>query len=276
MGIYLLCDIMQVLAGFRHPNIVQFIEVVRTPQYFCIVTELMKGGELLDRIIEMQRLSEEVTRDITKQLLEAVGTLHEEHVMHRDLKPENILLVSSNPAAPIQIKVADFGFAVATFTPQTERCGTPQYSAPEVLKGELYNEKADIWSLGVVVYVLLTGCAPFPGDTINECLAEIEAGPLYEGPEWEGVSHDAVAFVRQLLNVDPDTRPCINQVKAHAWVTGKCLNTSTRAGVQARLSSLVASRQAAKERLWKMHGQLTEQYREMREQFERANQRGQL
>lgn len=139
-------------------------ELLEDDEYFYIITELLSGGELFDRISEVKNFSEAKAGYIIKQVLLALNYMHQQKITHRDLKPENILLESSN-LKKLEVKIADFGFS-CIFDPKQGLdlvLGSPLYMAPEIIMGQTYNEKVDIWSTGVITYMLLSGRNPFPG-----------------------------------------------------------------------------------------------------------------
>ena len=141
-------------------------EIMEDHDNYYIVTEILEGGELFDRIIDVKSFSEKKAAQILEQVLRAINYMHKQNVTHRDLKPENILLESKN-VDTLDVKIADFGFS-CMFDPEIGLdlvLGSPLYMAPEIIKGEVYNEKVDIWSIGVITYMLLSGRNPFPGRT---------------------------------------------------------------------------------------------------------------
>eukprot|EP00300_Choanocystis_sp_HF-7_P030210 c38986_g1_i1.p1 GENE.c38986_g1_i1~~c38986_g1_i1.p1 ORF type:complete len:932 (+),score=146.15 c38986_g1_i1:40-2796(+) len=211
-----------VLGSVSHPAIVKFYGIVRTPKYFCFVMELLNGGELFDKIIEQKNgyPEPEACRLITT-ILEAVEHLHMRGVVHRDIKPENFLFdFQHNPEG--SLKLIDFGFA--TFqNPHADMlgssCGTPDYIAPELLLEHPHNQAVDMWSVGVVLYILLCGFPPFYAET-DEKLFDLIAEGQYDfpSPHWDGVSTDAKALVEWLLQVEPSKRWTATQALGHPWI----------------------------------------------------------
>ena len=157
-----------------HPNIVKILDTFQTDHSLLIVMELVQGGDLFDRIVERGRYSEESARLLMAKVLSATSYLHAKDIIHRDLKPENILLVA--PDNDVEVKITDFGLAKKASQDGLKTfCGTPQYFAPEVLKRKgserksgRYYASADMWSLGVVLYILLSGTFPFDEDNLFE------------------------------------------------------------------------------------------------------------
>jgi len=206
------------LRSVDHPHVLRVYEMFEDDVACYIVTEMMEGGELYDRVVELNFLSEEHAREITLQLVTAVSTLHSCDVVHRDIKPENILL-DSKDGQPF-IKVCDFGFAcVKPKEGMSEAIGTPYYVAPEVLSGKRYDQKCDVWSVGVVVYVMLSGRTPFNADNLAAIAREIRACRYtFKFPEFDKVSPEALDFVRTCLQVDTELRPSMAEMLQHKWL----------------------------------------------------------
>ena len=143
-------DEIDVLKELKHPHIIRLYDVFDEPQYYYLVTEQMRGGELFDRIVAKQYYNEKEARDVCKTLFEALAYCHSKKIAHRDLKPENLLLQSPNNDR--ELKIADFGFAKRCPSTNclTTQCGTPGYVAPEILEGVPYGTQSDMWSLGVI------------------------------------------------------------------------------------------------------------------------------
>lgn len=152
-----LMDEVAILRGLRHQHIIRLYDFIEEPEIYYLVMEQMCGGELFDRVVAKAYYNEKEARDTCKILLEAVRYCHANNVAHRDLKPENLLLPRSDNDS--DVKIADFGFAKWCFKPKSlkTQCGTPGYVAPEILRGELYDTKVDMWSIGVILYILLGG-----------------------------------------------------------------------------------------------------------------------
>jgi len=150
-----------ILDQLRHDNIIQINEFFEDSDHFFLLMERMRGGDVLKRLMRLKRYAEEDARGLAKRLLSAVAYFHAQGIVHRDLKPQILLLKSNSDG--MDIKISDFGFACRICTPQslTVRCGTPSYVAPEVLKNIPYDQGADMWSVGVILYVLMSGAPPF-------------------------------------------------------------------------------------------------------------------
>lgn len=197
----------------RHPYVVQLYEVIATEQTIWLVTELCTGGELFDYLVERGRLLESEARRIFGELVVAVGTMHARGTVHRDLKLENVLLDGD-----CRVKLGDLGFArewsrgnklLETF------CGTTGYASPEMLQGKKYaGEHVDLWSLGIILYTLLSGGLPFDDDD-EEVMKQLIYKGEYEEPEW--LSDEAKDLIRNLIQLDPTKRLSIRGILSHAW-----------------------------------------------------------
>jgi len=209
----------EMLRSIDHPHVLRVYEMFEDDVACYIVTELMEGGELYDRVIELDFFTEEHAREITNQLVNAVATLHSFNVVHRDIKPENILLHKKEDGKPF-IKVCDFGFAcIQPKDGMNEAIGTPYYVAPEVLSGKRYDKKCDVWSVGVVVYVMLSGRTPFNADNLAGIAKEIRnCRYTFKYPEFEKASEQALDFVRTCLQVDPTVRPTMEGLLQLEWL----------------------------------------------------------
>lgn len=211
---------IMIMKEMDHPNIVKLFETFEDKKYLYLVLELCEGGELFDEIIEQGCFSEHDAARYMSQILGAILYMHKHHITHRDLKPENFLLeekTSKNKDAPI--KVIDFGLS-CKFTEGkflSTKAGTPYYVAPQVLQGK-YDEKADVWSCGVLMYVLLCGYPPFYGDNDNEILAMVKKG-VFDFPEeeWNEVSSQGKGLVEKLLTFEPAKRPSCEEALKHDW-----------------------------------------------------------
>uniref|UniRef100_A0A674ECK2 Ribosomal protein S6 kinase n=1 Tax=Salmo trutta TaxID=8032 RepID=A0A674ECK2_SALTR len=211
----------------QHPNIITLKDVFDDGRSVYLVTELMKGGELLDKILRQKFFSEREASAVLHTITKTVEYLHAQGVVHRDLKPSNILYVDES-GNPESIRICDFGFAKQLraengllMTP----CYTANFVAPEVLKKQGYDAACDIWSLGVLLYTMLTGFTPFangPEDTPEEILARIGSGKFsLTGGYWNSVSAEAKDLVSKMLHVDPHQRLTAAQVLRHPWILHK-------------------------------------------------------
>jgi len=214
---------VNILTACDHPNVVKLHLICDTPDTLYLVLELLTGGELFDRIIAKGHYSEADARKLTITLLDCLAYLHSKGIAHRDLKPENILLKDTSEDAVI--KVTDFGLS-KIFADDTHgevimktACGTPGYVAPEVLTHEAYSSQVDLWSVGVIVYILLCGFPPFYGDNDAQMFKKIKAGQYkFLAPYWDPISADAKDFVAKLLVVDNKKRMTATEALKHKWL----------------------------------------------------------
>ncbi|XP_064789890.1 ribosomal protein S6 kinase alpha-2 isoform X2 [Oncorhynchus masou masou] len=211
----------------QHPNIITLKDVYDDGKCVYLVMELMRGGELLDRILHQKSFSERETSAVLCTITKTVEYLHSQGVVHRDLKPSNILYVDET-GDPESIRICDFGFAKQLraengllMTP----CYTANFVAPEVLKKQGYDAACDIWSLGILLYTMLAGFTPFangPNDTPEEILARIGSGKYaLIGGNWDTVSDAAKDIVTKMLHVDPHQRLTAPQVLRHQWIVNR-------------------------------------------------------
>uniref|UniRef100_A0A914BZQ2 Ribosomal protein S6 kinase n=1 Tax=Acrobeloides nanus TaxID=290746 RepID=A0A914BZQ2_9BILA len=208
----------------HHPNIARVYAVYEDAEHIYLIQELCNGGELLDRIIAQKHFSEREAAAVMNKLANVLAYLHSNQVVHRDLKPSNVMYVNAN-ADPDYIRVIDFGFAKQLraengllMTP----CYTAQYVAPEVLKKQGYDMSCDVWSLGVILYAMLSGETPFAtgvNDTPSEILERVGEGRFsLSGGNWNCVSDLAKDLVRRMLHVDPSKRLPAKQILVHPWI----------------------------------------------------------
>ncbi|XP_077102515.1 ribosomal protein S6 kinase alpha-2 [Siphateles boraxobius] len=211
----------------QHPNIITLKDVYDDGKFVYLVMELMRGGELLDRILRQKCFSERETSAVLCTITKTVEYLHSQGVVHRDLKPSNILYVDET-GDPESIRICDFGFAKQLraengllMTP----CYTANFVAPEVLKKQGYDAACDIWSLGILLYTMLAGFTPFangPDDTPEEILARIGSGKFaLSGGNWDTVSDAAKDIVTKMLHVDPHQRLTAPLVLRHPWIVNR-------------------------------------------------------
>ena len=211
---------INILKNLDHPNIIKVYEFYSSEKYVYIINELCTGGELFDKIVDVKHFSESAACNIMRQLLSAVAYCHENGVIHRDLKPENILIESSEEKDKefFQIKVIDFGTCeILKKKKLTEQIGTSFYIAPEVLKNG-YNEKCDLWSCGVILYILLCGSPPFYGKNEKEIFRKILDGNFtFRHKIWNKISTEAKNLVLKLLQVNPAKRLSAQDALEDVW-----------------------------------------------------------
>ena len=211
---------INILKNLDHPNIIKVYEFYQSEKYVYIINELCTGGELFDKIVDVKFFSENVASNIMRQLLSAVAYCHENGVIHRDLKPENILIENSEEKDKefFHIKVIDFGTCeILKKKKLTEQIGTSFYIAPEVIKNS-YNEKCDLWSCGVILYILLCGSPPFYGKNEKEIFKKIIEGNFtFRHKIWNKISTEAKNLVLKLLQVNPDKRLSAKEALEDIW-----------------------------------------------------------
>lgn len=213
-------DEVKIMKAIDHKNCVKLYEMYETPKKVYMILELLTGGELFDRIVDKGSFSEKEAAEVIKTLTESIKYLHGISIVHRDLKPENVLYES--PADDAKIKITDFGLAKSKAENKMETaCGTPGYVAPEVLKNEKYGPAVDLWSIGVIMYILLCGFPPFYHETTKLLYKQIKKGEYdFPDPYWADISDDAKDLVRKLLTVNPKKRATPDDVLAHVWISG--------------------------------------------------------
>lgn len=222
---------MEIMRLVDHPHIVRVMETFADLHNIYLVMELCEGGELFDRVVEASGLTEQQASICVRQMLLAVNYLHHNQIMHRDLKPQNWLLATEEDVGIAPLKLIDFGLSrrYAAGEVMHTKVGTPSYVAPEVIGGN-YNEVADIWSLGVVAYAVLSGELPFGGASASGVLREILDCQLKtDGGVWNKVSPLGKEMVHILLQKEPAQRPSASEALRHKWVAeGTCGRVDNR------------------------------------------------
>merc|ERR1712113_220781 len=206
-----------------HPNIIKLYETFEDHRNIYLVMELCTGGELFDRIIEAGHFTEVQAAILVQQIIRAIFYMHENHVCHRDLKPENFLFQSKDAIEKPSLKIIDFGLSCKFDQNQvlTTKAGTPYYVAPQVLGGK-YDQLSDLWSVGVIMYVMLCGYPPFFGETDAEVLSKVRLGNFsFNAADWKNVSEDAKNLIRMLLKMNPRDRYTAEQALNHDWIKNK-------------------------------------------------------
>ena len=217
-------SLVQIMKNMDHPYVVKCYEAIETQSQVFLILELMEGGELFDKIVEMGSFTETDAADLTKKILGALNYMHERGIIHRDLKPENMLLAKKGDISAV--KLTDFGLSKmidAQSSLMKTPCGTPAYVAPEVIahKNGGYDKQVDVWSMGVIVYILLCGFPPFYAENDAKLYGKVKRGEYqFLKPYWDAISDDAKAFVRSMLIVDPAKRATIDQLLVHPWLGG--------------------------------------------------------
>jgi len=215
---------VSILRDLDHPNIVKLYELYQDEGYYYLITEFCTGGEFFDRIQAMHSFSEKIAADYMKQILSAVVYCHDKSIVHRDLKPENLLLDSKSLDA--RLKVIDFGTSkkFTAGTKMNQKFGTAYYIAPEVLNKD-YDERCDVWSCGVILYILLCGYPPFGGANDREILNKVKIGKYrFDEDDWGKISYDAKNLIRKMLTFNPADRISAREALNDKWIQN---NTSS-------------------------------------------------
>uniref|UniRef100_A0A669DL97 Ribosomal protein S6 kinase n=1 Tax=Oreochromis niloticus TaxID=8128 RepID=A0A669DL97_ORENI len=219
-----------------HPNIVKLYDIFTDQYHTYLVMELLRGGELLERIKRKKLFGEAEASQLLQSLVSAVSFMHEAGVVHRDLKPENVLFADEGEDSVL--KVIDFGFArlcPAGSAPLQTPCFTLQYAAPELFESAGYDKSCDLWSLGVILYTMLSGQVPFQSEQRGmtssyaaDIMQKIKEGDFsLDGEPWKGVSEDAKELVKGLLTVDPESRLKLSDLKENSWLQGGASMSTT-------------------------------------------------
>uniref|UniRef100_A0A0P4VME9 Calcium/calmodulin-dependent protein kinase type 1 n=1 Tax=Rhodnius neglectus TaxID=72488 RepID=A0A0P4VME9_9HEMI len=260
---------IKVLRRLTHPNIVQLLETFEDKQKVYLIMELVTGGELFDRIVEKGSYTEKDASDLIRQVLEAVNYMHEQGVVHRDLKPENLLYYS--PDEDSKIMISDFGLSKMEDSGiMATACGTPGYVAPEVLAQKPYGKAVDVWSIGVISYILLCGYPPFYDENDANLFAQILKGEFeFDSPYWDDISDYAKDFIRQLMCVDVSKRFSCRQALQHPWISG---NAASNKNIHGTVSEQLKKNFAKSK--WKQAYHATTVIRQMQRMALGTNQAG--
>lgn len=230
-GLWLEIEIMRMI---DHPNIMRLFTTFEDAQNVYMVTEFCGGGELFDALVATDSgFSEQVAAHIVHQMMSALCYLHNQKICHRDLKPENFLLSQKENLETALVKLIDFGTAKRFWEGEelkTKIC-TLHYVAPEILSKHqnAYTEKCDLWSMGVLIYLMLCGQPPFFGETDVDILKKIKKGRFAFEPveHWEQISDEAQDMIKCMIVVNPEKRYSADQAVRHAWVTSNLFDDST-------------------------------------------------
>mmetsp|Transcript_120923 Transcript_120923/g.353283 ORF Transcript_120923/g.353283 Transcript_120923/m.353283 type:complete len:360 (+) Transcript_120923:57-1136(+) len=213
----------------HHPNIIKLFYTFEDSESIYMVMELCAGGDVFEQVARAGRLSEREAAIVMQQLFRAVFYMHENNIAHRDLKPDNILLLTAQPIEDNIIKVIDFGLSCLSEPDDvhSEVVGTPHYIAPQV-HDMRYDRRCDLWSCGVVMYVILAGRTPFSGRHPAEIQRKVCEGKFgFHGSVWEEVSADAQHLIRLLLEMRPEQRYTAQQALSHDWIRLAAVETPT-------------------------------------------------
>lgn len=211
---------VNILREIQHSNIITLHDIFENKTDVILILELVSGGELFDFLAEKESLTEEEATQFLKQILDGVQYLHSKRIAHFDLKPENIMLLDKNVPNP-RIKLIDFGIAhqIKEGNEFKNIFGTPEFVAPEIVNYEPLGLEADMWSIGVITYILLSGASPFLGETKQETLTNISAVNYdFDEEYFSNTSELAKDFIRRLLVKDPKKRMTIDDSLEHPWI----------------------------------------------------------
>lgn len=227
-----------------HPNVIHLYDVCEDPTGVHLILELCSGGELFDRIVAQERYTEVGAAAVVRQIASGLEALHRANIVHRDLKPENCLFLNESEDSPL--KIMDFGLSsVEEFTdPVVGLFGSIDYVSPEALSQGRISAKSDMWSLGVILYILLSGYPPFMAQSNRQKQQMIMAGEFsfYE-KTWKKISSSAKHLIYSLLAVDPHRRPSAQEILHHPWVIGhSAKEDQLDAEIVSRLQSFNARR----------------------------------
>ena len=207
-----------------HPNIVKYFETFEDEYYIHVVMEFIPGENLFGLLCNSQRkITESDMNSITKYLLKAIGFLHNNDIVHRDIKPENILF--SIPGKWSSLKLIDFGLSIPSNVKDKYRVGSPYYMAPEMIDGK-FCKQSDVWSIGVILYLMSTGYFPFNGSSVEEVMSNIKAGRL-KLDKMKNVNKELKDLVKQMLNPDASKRPSIEEILNDPWFTSDLFDDQT-------------------------------------------------
>jgi calcium-dependent protein kinase len=215
---------IRIMKSLDHPNIVKLFETFEDGRNIYLVMELCQGGELFDRILAEGHFSEKQAAELMKQILGCIYYLHENGYMHRDLKPENFLFMENNkPIEGSTLKIIDFGLSCPFKKGQKmkTKAGTPYYVSPQVLEGN-YDQACDVWSCGVIMYIMLCGYPPFYGDSDQEVLQRVRSGNYkFDATDWGKTSSDATDLIKGMLKKNVSERLTAKQCFTHTWIKEK-------------------------------------------------------
>ena len=210
---------IEILKTLDHPNILKILEFHDENDKFYIVTDYLPEGELFDEISKKQFFSEKETSFLIFQVLQAVRYCHKMRIVHRDIKPENIMIMGRESNGLLRVKLIDFGTAKLFLEGKKQKAfvGSSYYIAPEVIRGK-YDEACDLWSIGVIMYIMLTGTPPFNGDDDDDILRAVSSGEYDTNlPTYTKLSNNAKDLITKLLTFNPSDRITAEQALSHPW-----------------------------------------------------------
>ena len=204
---------IQVLSMIDHPCVVPLYFVYETRDCIYLIMEYFPKGDLYKRITQKKAFSEDVCIKFAVNLLETLDFLQSKNIVHRDLKLENIMMTSDND---YDFKIIDFGLSYESIGDRRDRCGSPGYIAPEMLNKSRYNHRVDIFSAGVILYILLIGVHPFNAKSSDEILKRNQSGKYKKIKKY--ISEAAKNFILSMMAANPDQRPQIAELLDHSWI----------------------------------------------------------
>lgn len=209
-----------IMRELRHPNIITLHDTFTSTKLLAIVMDLAPNGDVVDRLMKSTSYSEFDARSTIEALLGAIYHCHEKRIAHQDLKPDNLLLVGDSNDNQWTIKLADFGFAKRAQNEKclVTQCGSPLFVSPEILHGTPYGTKTDLWSIGVITYILLCGYPPFTGSSSKDLFRSIKRGKFsFRGDQWEMITSAGKDFISSLLVCEPQGRCGAALAMEHPW-----------------------------------------------------------
>jgi len=235
---------LEVLEKTDHPHITRVFELLEDRKSYYVIMELISGGNLLEKVIEMKTMTEPLAADIIEQILLSLNYMHSQSITHRDLKPENLLCEASEDPGKINVKLTDFGFA-CFFKPDQKlelSLGSPLYMAPELCAEEEYDQRVDVWSTGVIAYILLSGMPPFIGRDKDGIYASIQKDALkFDKAVWKQISPSGIDFISKCLCKDYNERPQVAELLEHPWLKEMVKTAEVSGKMQLEISANLAN-----------------------------------
>mmetsp|Transcript_17078 Transcript_17078/g.16945 ORF Transcript_17078/g.16945 Transcript_17078/m.16945 type:complete len:375 (+) Transcript_17078:280-1404(+) len=208
---------IDIMRKIKHPNVIGLQKVFESENHVHLIVDYIPGGDLFQRILEKGPFSLKMAEKFIKNLLSVLDYIHSMNIIHRDIKPENIIMKTHEN--DFDFKLSDFGLACESTEPQTLRCGSLGYVAPEILRKESYTKKVDIFSAGIILFVILTGQDPFPSKDANDKLKRNKKGILYfQEKYWKNIPKITIDLLRKLTENDAEARYNAKQALLHPWL----------------------------------------------------------
>lgn len=231
-----------IMKTVKHPHIVEFYDIFEDQEKVYLILQLVNGGDLFDNVTERETFSEEDAADVTRQILEALGYLHKEGIVHRDIKVDNILCEEEKDGR-LHCYIADFGLSrfFSNEIQMKSKVGSLEYTAPEVFNTGGYGPGCDLWSVGVVAYILLTGTFPF-SDKNPKITYEKIMNVEYDWSETPDVSDEVKDFCHRMFKKNPKERPSAEEALKHPWILGENLSSVHRTPSLQKLISIAKQR----------------------------------